>query len=254
MKACFFVSRIGDVGSPERDCSDKLLKYIIEPALRRCGYEAAKRADYITKPGIIVAQIFKELWQADLVIADLTGHNPNVFYELAVRHVARKPFVQMIRKNEKLPFDIAANRTVYFDFDVAEAGRATDELESMIKGAESDPSCSDTTLTFAIDTLSLGNSGKSSEMGIADALFMLQGLQGMVSETLEVTRSEAHKRRKIDSLDAFLPLFEELLPLLPFFKDAIRNAKKSVESAIPEAAIREHAKPLQKPQSELAES
>jgi hypothetical protein len=254
MRSCFFVSRIGDVGSPERDCSDKLLKYIIEPALQRCGYDRPRRADQITKPGIIVSQVFKELWEADLVIADLTGHNPNVFYELAVRHVVRKPFVQMIRKSERLPFDIAANRTIHFDFDVAEANKASDDLESMINAAESDPSCSETPLSFAIDTLSLGKSGKSPETGIADALFMLQGLQGMVSETLEVTRSEAEKRRKIDPLDAFLPLFEDLLPLLPFFKEAIRNAKMSMESASAVLPTNEPAKALPDTDSESAKS
>lgn len=227
MKTCFFVSRIGEPRSAERDFSDKLLKYIIGPALERCGYAKPKRADHITQPGIIVAQIFKELWEADLVVADLTGHNPNVFYELAVRHMAKKPFVQMIHKGEKLPFDIAANRTVFFDFDVEESTRATDELESMIKSGEKEPSSSETPLSFAIDTLPLGKTGKSTESGLADALFMLQSLQGMVSETLEITRSEADKRKKVDRLDAFFPLFEDLLPLLPAFQQAIRNARAS---------------------------
>jgi len=148
----------------------------------------------------------------------------------------------MIQRNERLPFDIAANRTIHFDFDVAEAKKATDELESMIKAAENDPACSETPLSFAIDTLSFGRSGKDPESGIADALFMLQGLQGMVSETLAVTRSEAERRRKIDKLDAFLPLFEEVLPMLPFFKDAIRKTMASMKPAISGAQTGEPTK------------
>jgi hypothetical protein len=139
----------------------------------------------------------------------------------------------MIRKGEKLPFDIAANRTVYFDFDVEEATRATDELENMIKSGEKDTSSSETPLSFAIDTLPLGKTGKSPDTGLAEALFMLQGLQGMVSEALEITRSEADKRKKVDRLDAFLPLFDDLLPLLPAVKQAIRNAKASIGTQPP---------------------
>lgn len=230
-KTCFFVSRIGDVASPEREFSDKLLRYIVEPALKRAGYDTPRRADQITRPGIIVSQIFKELWEADLVIADLTGHNPNVFYELAVRHLAKKPFVQMIKKNERLPFDIAANRTIHFDFDVADANRAGEELEHMIRSAETDPTCSETPLSFAVDTLALGRSGKTSEAGLADSLFMLQGLQGMVSEALELLRSGEEKRRKADRLDPFLPVFDDLLPLLPAVRELIQNARKAVELA-----------------------
>ena len=50
-----------------------------------------------------------------LVIADLSFHNPNVFYELAVRHVLRKPTVQLMRKIDRIPFDVSQNRTVIID-------------------------------------------------------------------------------------------------------------------------------------------
>jgi hypothetical protein len=72
-RTCFFISRIGDPGSPERDFSDKLLKYIVAPVLEKCGYETPVRADQITQPGVITTQVFTHLWTADLVVADLTG-------------------------------------------------------------------------------------------------------------------------------------------------------------------------------------
>ena len=49
---------------------------------------------------------------ADLVVADLTDHNPNVFYELAIRHALQLPLVQLIDSAQDLPFDIKAMRTV----------------------------------------------------------------------------------------------------------------------------------------------
>src|ERR1035438_4586551 len=78
-KTCSFISRIGDHGSPERAFSDKLLKYIVAPVLENCGYETPVRADHITQPGVITTQVFTRLWDDDLVVADLTGGNPNVF-------------------------------------------------------------------------------------------------------------------------------------------------------------------------------
>ena len=73
------------------------------------------RADAIGKPGMITAQIIEHITLAPLVIADLSFHNPNVFYELALRHAVRKPIVQLIRAADKLPFDISQFRTIVID-------------------------------------------------------------------------------------------------------------------------------------------
>jgi len=50
-----------------------------------------------------------------LVIADLTNHNPNVFYELGIRHSIGKPIIQLIKRGQKIPFDLAAIRTIEFE-------------------------------------------------------------------------------------------------------------------------------------------
>src|SRR5689334_10647362 len=100
VKTCFFISRIGAPDSNERKLSDKLLEHIVNPVVERLGYEKPVRADHITRPGTITTQVFRHLWLDDLVIADLTGHNANVFYELAVRHLSKRPFVQMISSAE----------------------------------------------------------------------------------------------------------------------------------------------------------
>lgn len=46
---------------------------------------------------------------------DLSYHNPNVFYELALRHAVRKPIVQLCRAADKLPFDVSQVRTIVVD-------------------------------------------------------------------------------------------------------------------------------------------
>jgi hypothetical protein len=50
----------------------------------------------------------------------------------------------------------------------------------------------------------------------------------MIAEILEISRAEANRRRKVDSLDAFVPLFDELVPILPQIREALRTAKNQM--------------------------
>jgi hypothetical protein len=96
-KVCFFIAPIGEPGTPVREDSDQVLRHIIRPVALSFGFKAI-RADEIAEPGIITAQVIERVIESPLVIADLTGHHPNVFYELAIRRAIQKPFVQMIKR------------------------------------------------------------------------------------------------------------------------------------------------------------
>jgi hypothetical protein len=180
-KSCFFISRIGDAGSQEREFSDKLLKYIIEPVLEKCGFEKPLRADQITQPGVITTQVFTHLLNDDLVIADITGSNPNVFYELAVRHIRKRPFVHMIQTAAKIPFDIAPNRTIEFDFDIEKAEQAKTALEAMVRGSNEDPLAVQTPLSAALDFSTLARSSDPVRDGITQILSTVQDIKGTVA-------------------------------------------------------------------------
>lgn len=111
---CFYITPIGDEGSEPRKHSDLFLGSIVEPALEQFSLQVI-RADAIDKPGVITRQIIDYLLRARLVIADLSYHNPNVFYELAIRHAARLPVVQIIRAADRIPFDLNQVRTIKID-------------------------------------------------------------------------------------------------------------------------------------------
>jgi hypothetical protein len=64
---------------------------------------------------MITGQVIDHLCRAKLVIADLSFGNPNVYYELALRHATRKAVVQIIRTSDRLPFDVGQFRTVTID-------------------------------------------------------------------------------------------------------------------------------------------
>lgn len=111
---CFYIAPIGDEGSDARKHSDLFLGSIVEPAMEPFQL-AVVRADSIDKPGIITRQIIDYIMRSRLVIADLSFHNPNVFYELALRHAIKLPIVQLIRTSDKVPFDVNQMRTIQID-------------------------------------------------------------------------------------------------------------------------------------------
>jgi hypothetical protein len=85
---CFFIGPIGEDGSEIRRRSDGVLNFIVARAAADLGLTAI-RADQIAAPGQITLQVIDHILQAKAAVADLTGRNPNAFYELAVRHSAR---------------------------------------------------------------------------------------------------------------------------------------------------------------------
>lgn len=113
-KICFYISPIGEDDSEHRNHADLFLGSIVEPALEEFELKVI-RADKIGKAGMITAQILEYILKSKLVIADLSYHNPNVFYELSLRHVCRLPTVQIIRKSDKIPFDLDQFRTIQVD-------------------------------------------------------------------------------------------------------------------------------------------
>ena len=129
-KICFFIGPIGDDHSPIRDWSDQILEYIVSPTIKEFDYEKPIRADLISGASSISFEIIKNLVDADLVIADLTNGNPNAFYELALRHVLKRPVVHIIREGEKIPFDVRDIPVISVNID---SPRQTEKSKKAVK-------------------------------------------------------------------------------------------------------------------------
>jgi hypothetical protein len=116
---CFVIGPIGSelapIGHRDRlvwEQSIETWAKLIEPACVAAGLQPI-RADQITKAGEITDQVFALIRDVDILIADVTGGNPNVLYELGLRHTLPKATIQ-IGEYGQLPFDIAAIRTLQF--------------------------------------------------------------------------------------------------------------------------------------------
>jgi len=131
-RTCFVIAPIGEKDSETRKRSDKVLAHVFVPALSD-EYEVT-RADKISQPGMITSQILQALQDSDLVIADLSEHNPNVFYELAVRHAVEKPIIHVTDPKWKIPFDVAGFRTIEFDFtDLDSVASAIEQIKEQVR-------------------------------------------------------------------------------------------------------------------------
>lgn len=88
--------------------------HAIHPAASAAEFDCF-RADYADAPRAIISDIIESILTADAIIADLSGSNPNVFYELGVAHtIANKTIMICDRAQEKLPFDLASYRVIFY--------------------------------------------------------------------------------------------------------------------------------------------
>ena len=129
-KRCFIITPIGNDNDSIRRHIDGIIDAAIKPALEP-DYEVVA-AHKITETGTITKQIIKEIYQDELAIANLTGNNPNVMYELALRHSLGKPVIMIAEKGTPLPSDIVMERTIFYQNDA----RGVIELRESIAAAE----------------------------------------------------------------------------------------------------------------------
>jgi len=149
---CFYITPIGSEDSEFRQHSDLFLSSIVEPALEPFKLKVI-RADMIEKPGFITKQIIQYLLKSRLVIADLSFHNPNVFYELAIRHAARLPTVQITRSKDVIPFDVNPSRTITIDCSgiytlVPQLETYKSQIAAQVRSALDDPSSVDNPISI----------------------------------------------------------------------------------------------------------
>ena len=195
-KRCFFASTIGEPTSDTRKRSDHVLRYIIREALSPLGYEC-ERADEVQETGSITTQVIRRLIDADLVVADLTDHNPNVFYELAVRHCYRRPALQVIAAGGRIPFDVYAKRTIQYDLaDLDSVAAAKCALAAQVKSLADGSAQPASPVSVAVDLEVAASSGDRRQVelsqvvsGIAEIRSTLTVVQRLLESPNQVAAS-----------------------------------------------------------------
>lgn len=118
---------------------DRYYKEIYAPAIKEAGFEPI-RADELFNTGSVVEQIWDQIEKAKLLLADLSGKNPNVFYELGLSHAAKKPVIFTAADVDDVPFDLRHLRVIIYDIREPEwAGTLRKSVTDYLKNAIKEP-------------------------------------------------------------------------------------------------------------------
>jgi tetratricopeptide (TPR) repeat protein len=152
-KICFVIMPYGGSDESAKKRYTGIYQSIIAPAAARAGFRA-KRSDLESSPGNIAHDIINELASASMVIADLSSANPNVFFELGIRHAFRKSgTVHIINKEHSIPFDVKNYRAIEYSTELADISTAIDQIYDAIQKREESPERSDNPVHDAIADL-----------------------------------------------------------------------------------------------------
>ena len=112
-KTCFVIGPLGAPGSETRDRADLVLRAIVQAALGaryKVDHNNSNALGGATEPPAINAVL-----EADLVIADLSGLDPTVFYLIGLRDMAAKPIIHLCPSGQSIPFDLQDVEPIYYD-------------------------------------------------------------------------------------------------------------------------------------------
>jgi hypothetical protein len=109
-----------------REPFDTFYREVIKPQAERY-YDVIDMREK-AGPGVIFQDMQREIAQADILIAEITPVNPNVFYELGYAQALGKPTILLAQRGGTLPFDIRSYRVVFYDDSIGGKSRVEQDL------------------------------------------------------------------------------------------------------------------------------
>lgn len=256
-KKSFVITPIGASESVTRRATQGLLDAAIKPVLNKLGYKVFV-AHEISSPGSITKQVIQHLLEDDLVVANLTGLNPNVMYELAVRHAKRLPVVSLAEEGTDLPFDIADERTLFYRNDMTGVEDLKPRLEDTVKVAAKEKH-SDNPIYRATQSMVIRESAKIKDTDLY-ILERLDSIDTVLSRLSSQRSMPSPSADRIDSKGLYLRVkgddssvskfLNSLIPVR-YIKEVLRDSTVDGEtevhlvpskSSIPRAIVRSLAR------------
>lgn len=181
---------------------DEIYSLFIADTLTQAGYDVS-RADNIRSQQNIIKDIVIGIATSELIVADLTDSNPNVYYELGIAHALRKPVVLLTQEIDDLPFDLRSYRVIPYKTHFAEVSKARVQLHDVAQG-------------FLNDEVPFGSP-------IIDYLTVTS----IPSMELRQTKEEAGEPGFLDHMVALEEGIEELTKFVTSFNDQTRIISES---------------------------
>lgn len=132
LDTCFVLMPFGEI-------EDRYYKDVYVPAIKEAGFEPV-RADDLFSSGSVMEQVWDEIRKAKVLLAELTGKNANVFYELGLSHATRKPVIFVTGAMSDVPFDLRHLRVIAYDVREPDwADECRKNITAYLKNARSEP-------------------------------------------------------------------------------------------------------------------
>lgn len=104
----------------------------VKPTLERCGLRA-ERADDIHDISGVMQSVWEGINRARVIVAEMTGRNPNVFYELGIAHTLGKPVIMITQSMDYVPFDLKHLRCIVYQYKPSLIQRFEASMEKTIR-------------------------------------------------------------------------------------------------------------------------
>lgn len=200
---------------------DKIWTSIIQPSIPK-DYNF-KRADELKKSGLIDRNYIELLINSDIVLADLTFGNPNVYYELGMRHVLSKKGTVLIAQNGTiLPFDVRNQSVLYYDkFDATSLFPFQENLGTYINNAYSQKFDSPVHIFFPQLSVTISNGNNTPSQEIED----LKSKNKKLEEKLTLIESRSEEQRLIRKINST----NNKSKIISFYGKIIQSSINSIE-------------------------
>jgi len=112
---------------------EEIYNYFIATSLNEAGFEV-KRADDIESQNNILKDIVNAIKNCDIIVADLTSSNPNVYYELGLAHSINKPVILLTQDLSEVPFDLKSYRIIEYNTHFLNIQKVSKQLSNIALG------------------------------------------------------------------------------------------------------------------------
>ena len=138
VRHCFVIMPFGASGTREKSHYDQVYEHVIERALNGIGIQCTT-ANRMGISAEMTEEVRRQLRDSDLVVADLSDSNPNVFYELGYRHALGKPFIVVCDDTTRVPFSVRTWSMIEYSLtDVPLADEAVARIRTQARKATED--------------------------------------------------------------------------------------------------------------------
>ena len=164
---------------------DNIYDYLIHDPLSKAGYDVM-RADDILNQRNILKDIIQSIIDSELIVADLSTANPNVYYELGLAHAYKKNVILLAQDIKEVPFDLQSYRIITYSTHFAQMNNAQQEIQELIEGVRTgDVKFGSPITDFGVSFSSLSTDDTQSLEAVSDE----QDERGLLDYQVEVEES-----------------------------------------------------------------